>query len=193
MNTGGQPRRRTELAEDVGFSKQFLPDAGSEHVADMARQRVLDTVTRLNLRSHVEALERDGYTVLSPTEVAPLEFIARLRDTVLAISEGRTGIQVDVETGATHQSVSSPFGQVQFEPCLLEESPLFEQVLMHERALALITYLLGESCVLCHFSSMVKGPGKDHLPLHADQNQSSGPAPFPAYAQVANATWALTD
>jgi ectoine hydroxylase-related dioxygenase (phytanoyl-CoA dioxygenase family) len=64
---------------------------------------------------------------------------------------------------------------------------------MHERTLALITHLLGESCVLCHFSSMVKGPGKDHLPLHADQNQSGGPAPFPPYAQIANATWALTD
>jgi ectoine hydroxylase-related dioxygenase (phytanoyl-CoA dioxygenase family) len=40
---------------------------------------------------------------------------------------------------------------------------------------------------------MIKGQGKDHLELHADQNWSGGPAPFPPYAQTANATWALTD
>jgi ectoine hydroxylase-related dioxygenase (phytanoyl-CoA dioxygenase family) len=76
---------------------------------------------------------------------------------------------------------------------LLLEDPIFEQMLMNEAKLALITYLLGESCTLNHFSSLVKGPGTEYLPLHTDQNQSSSPPPFPRQAQVANATWALTD
>jgi len=178
---------------EVSFSRDFLPDAASEYECDAARERVFSQIDILGLQQHVRALETNGYTTLEPSEVASPAFATRLRDTVLRLSEKRSGVHVDIETGQTHQSLTSPFGQVQFEACLLEEDPIFEQVLMNERSLALITYLLGESCLLNHFSSMVKGPGSEHLPLHTDQNQSGGPAPFPPYAQVANATWALTD
>lgn len=175
------------------FSTQFLPDADSEAEARAARQRVQDAIAALQLQPHVEALETNGYTVLSPSEVCPPSFTKKLRDTILEISGKRMGAPVDVLTGAAQAALNSPFGQVQFEPCLLEEDPIFEEVLMNERVLALITYLLGESCVLCHFSSMIKGPGREYLPLHTDQNQDGSPAPFPPFAQVANATWALTD
>jgi len=179
--------------ESENFSTLFLPTAESEREGEVSRQRVLDTIAQLGLQTHVGELERDGYTVLRPTEVGSPDFITQLRDTVLKLSEKRTGIRVNIETGETHRSLSSPFGQVQFESCLLEEDPIFERMLMHERTLALVTYLLGESCVLNHFSSMIKGPGHEHLPLHTDQNQSGGPPPFPPYAQIANATWILTD
>lgn len=179
--------------EPAVFSAGFLDDEDSEREAMAARHRVRSEIQRLGLERHVARLECDGFTWLEPAEVAPPEFIASLRQKVIDIAGRRTGTTVDVAGGETHSNLTSLFGQVQFEPCLLEEDPIFEQVLMNEPTLALITYLLGESCLLHHFSSLIKGPGSANLELHADQNQSSGPPPFPPYAQVANATWTLTD
>ena len=59
--------------------------------------------------------------------------------------------------------------------------------------LALVDYLLGESCALIHQSLFVKRPGPHHLPLHTDQDQTTNSSPFLPHAQVANATWVLTD
>lgn len=175
------------------FSSEFLQDKDSEIEAAEARARVLGEISRLGLDRHIGRLECDGFTVLAPEEVGPPDFVEKVRNKVLELAERRSGIVVDVAHGESHKDRDSIFGQVQFEPSILEEDPIFEEVLMNEPALALITYLLGESCVLSHISSMIKGPGKDHLELHADQNQSGAPAPFPPYAQTANATWALTD
>ncbi|MGH7878456.1 MAG: phytanoyl-CoA dioxygenase family protein, partial [Candidatus Binataceae bacterium] len=109
------------------------------------------------------------------------------------VSGERAGRAVDVVAGATHREYLSPFGQAQWEPTLLVQDRVFEQALTNRPVLALISYLLGESCILNHLSSVVKGPGKEHLPLHTDQNQTGSIAPYPAYAQVANATWILSD
>ena len=68
---------------------------------------------------------------------------------------------------------------------------VFEAILMEPRPLALITYLLGESCILSSLGCHFKGPGGMALPLHSD-NGNGMPAPFPAYSQVANVNYALT-
>jgi ectoine hydroxylase-related dioxygenase (phytanoyl-CoA dioxygenase family) len=184
---------RSRFEPSPRFSSGFLDDEASEHEARAARDRVVAEIARLGLERHVARLECDGFTCLAPSEVAPPDFLAALREKVLEIAGRRRGIRVDADSGATHSTLTSLFGQVQFEPGLLEEDPIFERVLMNEPTLALVTYLLGESCLLHHFSSLIKGPGNEHLELHTDQNQSSGPPPFPPYAQVANATWALSD
>lgn len=175
------------------FARGFLLDREVEDVADAARTRVLAEIDRLNLVPHVAALELHGYTILSPQETGAAALLAPLMAAILRISETRTGVPVDVVTGDTHRHFHLPTGQVQWEPSLLLKDPVFEQALMNPPALALITYLLGESCIVSHLSSMVKGPGDDYLPLHTDQNQSGAIPPAPPYAQVANATWALTD
>jgi ectoine hydroxylase-related dioxygenase (phytanoyl-CoA dioxygenase family) len=82
---------------------------------------------------------------------------------------------------------------VKFTTELLRQDIVFEQALMNEVTLALLSYLLGESCILHEMVGFVKGPGLEYLPLHTDQNQNSTPAPFPLMAQIANVTWALTD
>jgi ectoine hydroxylase-related dioxygenase (phytanoyl-CoA dioxygenase family) len=64
--------------------------------------------------------------------------------------------------------------------------------MMHAVPSALISYLLGDSCVLSSMVAMVKGPGTRALPLHVD-NGPGVPEPLPPYAQVANATWILSD
>jgi hypothetical protein len=174
------------------FARHFMEDAASDLAGAEAAARTLGEIRRLGLEAHAWELEAQGYTVLPPDKVAPAGFGANVRDVVLACGERRAGRPLD-QDGAVLSAVESPFGQVQMESSLLLEDQVFEQVLMNEPTLALITYLLGESCILNHLSAMIKGPGPDHLPLHADQNQSGGPPPFTAYAQVANATWALTD
>jgi len=186
--------RRNEIPEVAAdaFAQHFMEDAASDLAGAEAAVRTLGEVRRLGLETHAWELEAHGYTVLPPDQVGPPEFAARVRDVVLACGEKRAGRPLDPD-GAALSGLNTPFGQVQMESSLLLEDEVFEQALMNEPTLALITYLLGESCILNHLSAMIKGPGPDHLPLHTDQNQSGGPPPFTAYAQVANATWALTD
>ena len=69
--------------------------------------------------------------------------------------------------------------------------PMYEHALMNRAMLALITYMLGESCILSSMSSMLKSRASETLELHTDN--VGMPAPVPPYAQVANATWALSD
>ena len=56
---------------------------------------------------------------------------------------------------------------------------------MTPSVLALVTYLLGESCALTSMNGVIKGPGRVPLRLHADTAQ---PNPLPPYAQICNAT-----
>jgi hypothetical protein len=175
------------------FAPEFLVEEEVEREAERARTRVLSDIALQGLDRNVQQLETNGYAVLEPSQVGSLSFIEKLRATVLRISEQRLAKPIDVATGATHGTLKSPFGQVQSEFTLLTQDPIFEEALMNSAQLSLITYLLGESCILNHLSSFVKGPGTEYLPLHADQNQTGSVAPFPPYAQVANATWVLTD
>jgi ectoine hydroxylase-related dioxygenase (phytanoyl-CoA dioxygenase family) len=76
-------------------------------------------------------------------------------------------------------------------PYLLYDDEVFEEILMAPKPLALITWLLGESCLLSSIGCHFKGPGGTPLALHSD-NGNGMPAPFPAYSQVANVNYALT-
>lgn len=185
-------KRRFEDALKI-FASEFLPDDPFDGEAAASRARVLADVDRYGLAKNVFDLEVDGYTILSPEQVGSISLIAPLREKIVDISGTRTGISIDVEKGQSHADLDTPHGSVQMESALLLEDPIFEQALMNGPVLTLITYLLGESCILNHLSSMVKGPGGKYLPLHTDQERSGAPAPFPPFSQVANATWALTD
>jgi ectoine hydroxylase-related dioxygenase (phytanoyl-CoA dioxygenase family) len=177
----------------VSFASQFLENDAIAKEAAAARSRVLDQIERLDLQRHAWELEVHGFTVLEPERVGSTEFASELCRTAVAVCEKRLGQSIDVEFGKTHVDFKSPFGQVQRESTVLFEDQIFEAALMNEVVLAVVTYLLGESCTLVHQSLFVKGPGPDYLPLHTDQEESIGPAPYPPFAQVANATWALSD
>jgi ectoine hydroxylase-related dioxygenase (phytanoyl-CoA dioxygenase family) len=110
---------------------------------------------------------------------------------VLAAGERIHGISMDVEQGLGETGRQMQFGAGVSMPGILFEDPLFEQALMNEPMLALISYLLGESCQLSSMGGIVKAQGDAHLELHADL--VGNPSPYPPYAQVANATWVLTD
>jgi len=159
---------------------------------------VFAEIRELGIESHVAELDAYGLTVVPPDKVAPPGFADRLRETVLRIARERTGIEPDVVGGKTHADVEATAGQRGeiWLWRLLFEDPLFEEALMNRVCLALITYLLGYSAKLSNNSALIKGPTKVQgrpQPLNLHSDNRGIPAPFPMYAQVANATWALSD
>ena len=159
---------------------------------------VLAEVRELGLERHVAELDAHGLTVLPPERVAPREFTVRLRDAVLQLAERRTGVRPDFNNGSTHANLPATSGQ-EGEAWLwhiLFEDPIFAEALMNRTCLALVTYLVGYSAKLSNSSALVKGPVDwegPPRPLGLHNDSRGVPAPLPPYAQVASATWALTD
>ncbi len=178
---------------DVKFAAGFQPYDPFSGEGAAAEARVMAEIERLGLSRNAHELDRNGFTILRPDQVSTPAQVDELRDRIVGIAGRSLGPRETVESGDALSSKSSNLGQVQTDMNLLHEGEVFEQALMNEAQLALITYLLGESCALSHTSSLVKGPGEEYLPLHADQSVTGAPAPYPNFAQVANATWALTD
>ena len=159
---------------------------------------VLEEIRALNLQPQVAELDAYGLTVVPPDRLGPRAFAMRLRDAVLNLAERRTGVRPDLAAGATHANIPATSGQTgeAWMWHILFDDPVFADALMNPACLALITYLVGYSAKLSNSSALVKGPVDWQGPprplgLHSDNR--GVPAPFPPYAQVASATWALTD
>jgi ectoine hydroxylase-related dioxygenase (phytanoyl-CoA dioxygenase family) len=149
-----------------------------------ALQRILDEIKRLGLSEQVLEIETRGYTTLRGA-LQPSQ-VERAKRAIVARVERDLGkrIDIDAESGANVQGVN-------YIPYLLYDDAVFEEILMEPKPLALVTYLLGESCLLSSIGCHFKGPGGAALPLHSD-NGNGMPAPFPAFSQVANVNYALT-
>lgn len=154
---------------------------GARH-QDPALERVLHDVRSLGLNDHVVELETQGFTTL-PGVLSEAQ-MERARAAILRRAEHTSGRRVDQATGAGFE------GQT-YLPYLLYDDPVFEDILMAPAPLALVTYLLGESCLLSSLGCHFKGPGGAPLPLHSD-NGNGTPAPFQSLAMVANVNYALT-
>jgi ectoine hydroxylase-related dioxygenase (phytanoyl-CoA dioxygenase family) len=173
---------RLESVDPSGLNARVATTA-----SDYAR-RHWDELRRLDLVGNIAELEAKGLTVVPPEKVASADFIERLRDAIVRVAEERTGGAVDV-AGTTETVYGGGFGRQMFY--LLFEDDVFQEAVLNPTALALATYLLGESCILSNCLAGLKGPGGGDLPMHCDNVMI--PAPFPPYAQVGNVTWALTD
>lgn len=149
-----------------------------------ARQRTLDRVRELGLDQNLKELQEQGYTTLE--RVLSEERMSRAHDAILARVERTTGRKIDIysETGGGVTGTT-------YVPYLLYDDPVFEEILMEPKPLALVTWLLGESCLLSSLGCHFKGPGGAALPLHSD-NGNGIPAPFSPISQVANVNYALT-
>jgi ectoine hydroxylase-related dioxygenase (phytanoyl-CoA dioxygenase family) len=148
--------------------------------------QILADVRELDLESNVAALDASGFTVVEPERVAPPGFVDRVRDALLAVARSRNHTALAGETTGDRAITDQALHY------LLTEGRPFEEAVMNPVALALISYLLGQSCVLSGLVGLIKGPSTDPLPLHTD-NGPGMPEPFPAFSQVANATWLLSD
>ncbi len=158
-----------------------------------SHDRVLAEVRRLGLTEELARLETDGLCVVAPDKIAPPADVDAMLERVLDVMERRNGVRPDPATGATHVNV--------FFPTLyffLFEDPLFEEWLLNPVLLALVTYLLGEQCILHTTTVFMKGPAdpppaRDTLQLGLHSDQQMVPSPFPPYALIAGATLLLTD
>jgi hypothetical protein len=175
--------------EDVSrdFTGLFLPSDES----DDARTRVTDEIMKLGLERNAWELDSLGYTVLTPEQVGADRLTTAMRENLLDHFETELGFRPDLEKDERISADITAIGRGHFLPAVLFRDVMFEQAVMTRSMLALITYMLGESCVLSSSSSMLKVQASEKLEIHSDQVGT--PSPFPPYAQVANATWLLSD
>ena len=156
----------------------------SARPVDSALDRIMVKINDLGLQQHVVELETQGFTTLKG--VLSGDQIDRARNAILDRVERKTGCRIDLQT-ATEQD----FQGMTYVPYLLYDDEVFEEILMEEKPLALVTFLLGESCLLSSLGCHFKGPGGRALPLHSD-NGNGMPSPFSPISQVSNVNYALT-
>ena len=139
-------------------------------------------IRRLGLETNVAELEAFGFTVLEG--LLPKETLETARNAIVEICEQQTGKKPDFDSGAAHPNW-------RLVPYLMPRREVFQEILLNEKMLALITYLLGEGCQLSSMTCHFKGPGEGgELGLHSDTPMIN---PLPAYSNIANANYALTD
>ena len=150
-----------------------------------ALARTLARVRALGLDENLIELETMGYTVLKG--VLTPATVERAKEAIVKSTErftGRTGIDMVKEDGSTLKGMT-------YVPRLLYDDPVFEEILMEDKPLALVTYLLGESCLLSSMGCHFRVPGGLPLMLHSD-NGNGTPAPDSNISYVANVNYALT-
>lgn len=149
-----------------------------------ALERSLAAIAELDLSQHVVELEAHGFTTVKGA--IPEDQVNRAKQAILRRMEQHAGHKVDADN-ATSEDCEG----MTYIPYMLYDDEVFEDILMAPKPLALITYLLGESCLLSSMGCHFRGPGGFPVPLHSD-NGNGIPAPFPAFSQVANVNYALT-
>ncbi len=135
----------------------------------------------MGLNDHLRELEVQGFTVVEGA--LSDELIERAKVAILHRVESKKGSKIDPATATTED-----FNGMAYQHYLIFDDPVFPEVLLQRKPLALITYLLGESCVLSSMGCHFRGPGGLPLGVHAD-GVSVG---MTEVSQVANCNYALT-
>jgi ectoine hydroxylase-related dioxygenase (phytanoyl-CoA dioxygenase family) len=156
-------------------------------IGDWTSTRDLNDLYRqirgLGLETNLAELDAFGFTVIEGA-LSP-DLTGQLREAVVREAETAFAAKLDVEREESHRNWK-------LAPYLLYKDQLFEQALLNQKPLALISYLLGQSCLLSSMTSHVKGPGGPGLLIHSD-TANGVPGPFSPYSHVANCNYALTD
>ena len=119
---------------------------------ERARLRVLDNAEALGLSGHLLELETQGFTVLK-SALTPAQ-VERAKTSILSRVEAATGCAIDPQASGADE-----FRGMQYQHYLIFDDPVFQEILLMEKPLALMHYLLGESCVLSSMGSHFRGPG----------------------------------
>jgi ectoine hydroxylase-related dioxygenase (phytanoyl-CoA dioxygenase family) len=145
-----------------------------------------EAAEKLDLLTHLDDLERDGYTVVPPEKVASAEFLEDLRDAVLALHARWSADEV--RGPLLDRLATAGAGRVM--QASLFEDPIFEQAIMNPVAQTLARFMAGHACRISAFDAVVKPAGGPKLPLHCDTEMTE---PYPSVPQACNITYALTD
>ena len=149
-----------------------------------ARTKTLAEIHELGLERNLAELDAMGFTTVR--DAIDADQVARAKAAIVRVMERKSGMSVDIES-----ETAEAWNGVSLAHYLLFENEVFESIVMAPKPLALISYLLGRSCVLSSMTCHFKGRGSDPLPLHSD-NGNGMPAPFSMISHVANANYALT-
>ena len=125
----------------------------------------LDQLSTLNLERNALELETVGYTVVE--DVIDPDLTKRGLEATLKTFEERTGSLPDVASGEGFEGYS-------VSRYMLFQDQAFEKIVMAEKVLALVDYLIGEDCILSTLTGNMRGQGggktlpTGYLPLHGD-------------------------
>lgn len=150
--------------------------------SDAALARTLATIESLGLTQHVLDLELKGYTVVP--DVLSADRVERAKSAILRRAEGVAEHKIDPE-----KATAEDFNGMNYLHYLLFDDPVFPEILLEPKPLALMSYLLGESCVLSSMGCHFRGPGGMPLAVHADGSADGLMTPA---SMVANCNYALT-
>jgi ectoine hydroxylase-related dioxygenase (phytanoyl-CoA dioxygenase family) len=134
----------------------------------------------MDIGSHVDEIERQGYTILH--DVFDAERAAVLTgqldhlESILGIEPAANRF----EGASTHRIYN-----------LLAHGDLFSAIPVEPIVLAVVDGVLDPGCLISSLSSIVIGPGEIAQPIHADDQVI--PLDKPHVATVCNSMWALTD
>jgi len=160
-------------------------------IGDWPSSRFLNNTYRAireaGLERNVAELEAFGFTVL-PSSLSS-DIVRRTQTSILAVAERRWGRKLDI---SNDENLEGRLPGTPLLTNLLFEDVIFEKLLMAEKPLLLIRYMMGESVKLNSVSSHIKAGNADGLHLHADAANGI-PSPLPPYSCFANLTYVLTD
>ena len=135
-------------------------------------------VDELDLGETVEHVRKHGYGYIH--DAATSEFVTRLREMIVQIVRGGEGGHGLEGRGAN---------------MLLPKDPVFEEVVLNPKILAIAEILCGKGAILSQVAASIKEkatePGDGKGGLHADQNWT--PAPFPVHNQLVTFCWACDE
>src|SRR5512143_459595 len=133
-----------------------------------------------SLSRHVEAVRRDGYTIVE-NAIAP--------DLVDALAEALLRLERDLGAKPACNGFEG-HRTVRIYNLLAHGEP-FAEVPVHASVLPVIEGVLDAGCLISSLSSIAIDPGERAQPIHCDDQVI--PLDKPHRSIVCNSTWALTD
>ena len=130
--------------------------------------------------SHLDAIERDGYTIVRDV------FDAERADALIERLD-RLEVDLGVEPGSNSFEGSRTVRIYN----LLAHGDLFAAIPVEPAVLSVVEGVLDPGCLVSSLSSIAIGPGEPPQPIHADDQVM--PLAKPHVATVCNSMWALTD
>ena len=144
--------------------------------------RMRDEIIRLGLERNILDLELYGYTVVA--NVKPMSFFDELRETILELGE-------EDRKAGRRIPLAGPEGKSFLVTWLLARGRIFEEAVMAEKPLALITYLMGESCQISSNHGHIRVQGDPPQGMHNDAAMM--PEPIPDAPVASNMMWLMDD
>jgi ectoine hydroxylase-related dioxygenase (phytanoyl-CoA dioxygenase family) len=171
------------MSEAIADSKSA--HSGSSILAsdsDPQKRKILDEIESLGLTEKLLELEVQGFAVIPG--VLSEDRIERAKAAILRRAEKMAGRKIDPESATTED-----FNGMQYQHYLVFDDPVFQEILLEPKPLALVQYLLGADCVLSSMGSHLRGPGGLPLAVHVDGMPDGC---LSSVAMIANCNYALT-